>query len=79
MRIRCHGNLFNEQLPSDNPGIVDAFTGLYQATHILSRDRCIATAIHSALFTKYWLALGRPLFHYQPKTDSFLNNINQCV
>jgi hypothetical protein len=23
MRIRCHGNLFSEQLPSDSPGIVE--------------------------------------------------------
>jgi hypothetical protein len=32
MRIPCRGNPFTEQLPSDSLGIVDVFTGRYQAT-----------------------------------------------
>jgi hypothetical protein len=34
----CYG-----QLPSDSPDIVDVFTGRYQAAHVPSRDRCLAT------------------------------------
>jgi hypothetical protein len=47
MRIRCHGNPFTEQLPSDSPSIVDVFPGRYQATHVPSRDRCIATTTYT--------------------------------
>jgi hypothetical protein len=36
-------------LPSDSPGIIDVFTGRYQATHVSTRDRCIATAIHATI------------------------------
>jgi hypothetical protein len=50
MRIRCCGNLFTEQLPSDSPGIVDVFSDCYQAIHVPSRDRCLATAIQATLF-----------------------------
>jgi hypothetical protein len=35
---------FTEYLPSGSPFIVDMFTGRYLATHIPSRDRCVATA-----------------------------------
>jgi hypothetical protein len=49
MRMRCLGNPFAEQLPSGSQGIIDVFTGRYQATHIPTRDRCIATAIHAAI------------------------------
>jgi hypothetical protein len=45
MRIRCRGNPFNERLPSDSPGVVDMFTGRYQAMYVPSSDRFIATAI----------------------------------
>jgi hypothetical protein len=47
MRILCRRNPFTEQLPSNSQGIVDVFTGRYRATHIPSRDRCIATATHA--------------------------------
>jgi hypothetical protein len=30
-----HGNPFTEQLPNDRPGIVDVFTGCYQATAVV--------------------------------------------
>jgi hypothetical protein len=43
----CYG-----QLPSDSSGIVDVFTHRYQATHVPSRDRCIATVLHATLFSK---------------------------
>jgi hypothetical protein len=36
MRIRCRGNPFTEQLPSDSPGIVHVFSGRYQAKHVPS-------------------------------------------
>jgi hypothetical protein len=49
MCIRCHGNPFTEQLPCDSPGIVDMFTGRYQAKHVPSCDRCIATATHAMI------------------------------
>jgi hypothetical protein len=49
MRTRCRGNPFTKQLPSDSPGIVDGFTGHYQATHFPSRYRCIATAIQATI------------------------------
>jgi hypothetical protein len=39
-----------ERLPSDSPDIVDVFTGRYQATHVSSRDRCIATAPHATIY-----------------------------
>jgi hypothetical protein len=38
-----------EWLPSDNLDTVDVFTGRYQATHVSSRDRCIATVLHVTL------------------------------
>jgi hypothetical protein len=47
MRIRYRGNPFTEQLPSDSQGIFDVFTGRYQATHVPSHDRCIATVLHT--------------------------------
>jgi hypothetical protein len=53
MRIRCRGNPFTGQLPSDSPDIVDVLTGHYQATHVLSRVRCIATAIHATVLITY--------------------------
>jgi hypothetical protein len=34
-------------LPCDISGIVDVFTCCYQATHVPSRDHCIAIAIHA--------------------------------
>jgi hypothetical protein len=37
MRISCRGNPFTEHLPSDSPGIVDVFTGRYQATAAVHR------------------------------------------
>jgi hypothetical protein len=49
IRFRCCGNLYTEQFPSDSPDIVDVFTVRYQATHVHSRDRCIATAIHATI------------------------------
>jgi hypothetical protein len=53
MSIRCRRNPFTEQLPSDSPGIVDVFTGRYQATHVPSGDRCIATAISTTVMYEY--------------------------
>jgi hypothetical protein len=50
MRIRFRGNPFTEQLPNDRVGIADMFTSRYQATHVPSRDRCIATAIHVTVY-----------------------------
>jgi hypothetical protein len=50
LRSRCRGNPFAEQLSSHTPGIVDVFTGRYQATHVPSRDHCIATSIQSTIF-----------------------------
>jgi hypothetical protein len=47
--IRCRGNPFTEQLPSDSPDNVDMFTGRYQATLVPSRDRYIATAINATI------------------------------
>jgi hypothetical protein len=61
MRIRCHGNPFTEQLPSDSPGIV-VFPGRYQATHVPSRDRCIATTRHAIIPTIWRIML--PLRQY---------------
>jgi hypothetical protein len=48
MCIHCHGNLFTEQLPSENPGIGDVFTDHYQATHVPSRD-----CLHRNSYTHY--------------------------
>jgi hypothetical protein len=48
--ICCHRNPFTEQLPSDSLGIVHVFTGYCQGTHVPSRDRCIATAIHTVIY-----------------------------
>jgi hypothetical protein len=48
MRILCRGNPFSEQLPSDSLDIVDVFTVRYRATHIPSRDSCMATATATA-------------------------------
>jgi hypothetical protein len=53
MRIRCRGGPFTEQFPNDSPGIADVFTGRYQATHVPSRDRCIATAIYTPILSLY--------------------------
>jgi hypothetical protein len=41
----CYG-----RLPSDSPGIVDEFNGRYKVTHVPSRNRCIATVLHVALY-----------------------------
>jgi hypothetical protein len=43
----CYG-----RLPSHSLGIVDVFTGLYQATRVLSRDRytCIATVLQATIY-----------------------------
>jgi hypothetical protein len=49
MRILCCGKPFTKQLSSDSLGIVDVFSGRYQATHVPPRDRCIATAIHARI------------------------------
>jgi hypothetical protein len=49
MCIRCCGNPFTEQLPSDSLGIVDVFTGHHQAKHVPFCDCCIATAIHATI------------------------------
>jgi hypothetical protein len=35
MRIRCRGNPFTEELPSDGQGIVDVCAGRYQATAVV--------------------------------------------
>jgi hypothetical protein len=35
------------RLPSESPDIFDVFTGSYQATHVPSRDRCIATVLYA--------------------------------
>jgi hypothetical protein len=43
MRIRCRGNPFTEQLPSDSPGIVDVFTDRYLETGVFLSATCIAT------------------------------------
>jgi hypothetical protein len=51
MRIHCRWKPFTEQLPSDSPGIIDVFTVRYQAPHVPSRDRCIATTIHATILT----------------------------
>jgi hypothetical protein len=48
VRVCCRWNLFTEQLPSDRPGIVDVFTGRYQATDGPSCDRCLAMILHGA-------------------------------
>jgi hypothetical protein len=37
MHIHCHGNPFTKQLPSDNLGIVDVFTGRYEAMGAVHR------------------------------------------
>jgi hypothetical protein len=42
-----------EQLPSDSPGIVVVYTGRYQATHVPSRDHCIATVLHVIILTDH--------------------------
>jgi hypothetical protein len=36
-------------LRSHSPDIVDVFTGRYQAMHVPSRDRCIATVLHATI------------------------------
>jgi uncharacterized membrane protein YozB (DUF420 family) len=41
----CYG-----QLPSDSPDIVDVFTGRYQATHVPSRDRCLARVLQATIY-----------------------------
>jgi hypothetical protein len=38
-----------KRLPSNSSGIVDVFTGRYQAKHVPSRYRCIATVLHITL------------------------------
>jgi hypothetical protein len=43
----CYG-----RLSSDSPDIADVFTGRYQATHVPSRDRCIATVLHTTILTR---------------------------
>jgi hypothetical protein len=43
------------RLPSDSPDIVDVFTCRYQATHVPSRDRCIATVLHVAIYNSVCL------------------------
>jgi hypothetical protein len=45
--VLCRGNLFTEQLPSNNPGFIYVFNGRYQETDIPSRDRCLATVIQA--------------------------------
>jgi hypothetical protein len=40
----CYG-----RLPSDSLDIVDVLTGRYQASPVLSRDRCIATVLHATI------------------------------
>jgi hypothetical protein len=45
MLIRCHGNPFTEQLPSDSPGIVDVFTERCLETGVCLSAYCIATAV----------------------------------
>jgi hypothetical protein len=38
-------------LPNDSSDIVDVFIGRYQATHVSSRDRCIATVLHATILS----------------------------
>jgi hypothetical protein len=45
MHIRCLGNPFTEQLPSDNPGIIDMFNGRYLEMRICLSAYCKATAV----------------------------------
>jgi hypothetical protein len=35
---------------AESMDIVDVFTGRYQATHVPSRDRCIATVLHATIY-----------------------------
>jgi hypothetical protein len=49
MRILRRGNRFTEKLPSNSLGIVGVFIGRYQTTHILSRDHCVARAMHGTV------------------------------
>jgi hypothetical protein len=57
-------------LPSDSPGIVDVFTGRYQATHVPSRDHCIETAIQATIFYSL-TTLGA----FRLNTEFLINNI----
>jgi hypothetical protein len=50
MRIRCRGNPFTEQQPSDSPAIVDVFTGRCLETGVCLSAYCIATAVFVVRF-----------------------------
>jgi hypothetical protein len=41
---------FYGRLLNDRPDIVDVFKDRYWVTHVLSRDRCLATALHITIF-----------------------------
>jgi hypothetical protein len=40
-------------LHSNSPGIVDVFTGRYQATCVHSRDRCITTVLRATVYSYF--------------------------
>jgi hypothetical protein len=50
MSIRCRGNPFTEQLPSESPGFVDVFTGRCLETGVYLSAYCITTAVLAVHF-----------------------------
>jgi hypothetical protein len=52
----CYG-----RLPSDSPDIVDVFTDRCQATHVSSRDRFVATVLHSTISYLVFLIINQKL------------------
>jgi hypothetical protein len=63
----CYG-----RLPSDSPDVVDVFTDRYQATHVPSRDRCLATVLHATLWC--WT-----IFLLQYSCSTSLNGLVQVL
>jgi hypothetical protein len=45
MHVRCRGNPFTKQLPSESPETVDVFIARYLETDVCLSSYCIATAV----------------------------------
>jgi hypothetical protein len=70
----CHG-----RLPTDSSVIVDVFTGRYQATHVPSRDRCIATVIHATILHRIGLQAYTSFCSYFAKRTRFKNKFSHPI
>jgi hypothetical protein len=72
MHIRCPGNPFTEQLPSDSPVIADVFTGRYQATAAVYRLNAQQRVYTPLYYPSMYVFLDvSSLQYFQPNLHTF--------